>query len=102
MRAGSSPGAATHTVTTSGVALSEADQGLGPGTARRVRSMAAAPAPGAGLPAATGRVKVTSASSGMQVFSQTSHAACPRRVTGTPVGRPAGAVSRVSSTTSLV
>ena len=102
MREASSPGAATDTVTASGVVLSEAGHGLGTGTARRVRSIAAAPAPGAGLPATTGRVRVTSASSGMQIFSQTSHAAWPRRVTGAPGASPAGAVSRVSSTTSPV
>ena len=75
MRSGSRPGAATDTVTVSGVARSAAGQGLGPGTARLVRSIADAPAPGAALPGITGRVSATSASSGMQIFSQTSHAA---------------------------
>ncbi len=64
--------------------------------------MAGAVTAGAGRPAMTGRVSATSASSGMQVFSHTSHEARPRSVTRLPGWASAGTVTRVSRTTSLV
>src|SRR5438552_5709457 len=86
MRPAARRGAATDKVTVSGVARQEVFHGLGAGTARRARSMAGAVTAAGGLVALTGSVKATSASSGMQIFSQTSHAARPRRVTTVPTG----------------
>src|SRR6266446_2429339 len=102
MRSAASREAATATVTVWAVALSVAAHGLGAGTARRARSMAGAVAAGAGRPAATGRVRATSASSGTQILSHTSHEARPRRVTRLPGRASAGTVTRVSRTTSFV
>ena len=55
---------------------------------------------GAGSP--TGSARSTVARPGMQTFSQTSHEARPRSVTGWPAGRSAGAVIRIGRTTSPV
>src|SRR5262249_61383231 len=92
MRSAARSGAATRMLTVSGVALSEAAHGLGVGTDRRACSIAGAVSDGAGGPAATGRLRATSTSSGIQIFSQTSHETCPPSVTGAPVARLVGAV----------
>src|ERR1700730_1372314 len=102
IRSAARRGAATDTVTVLIVALRMAGHGLGPGTARRARSMADAVTAGAGRPSMTGRVRATSGSSGVQVFSHTSHEARPRSVTRLPSRASAGTVTRVSRTTSLV
>ncbi len=96
------PGAATVSVTRSGVATKDAGHGLGVGTARRAAAIEGAPrGSGAAVPVATGRLSATGASSGTHVFSQTSQLACPRRVTRAPGARSDGAVIGIGKTISF-
>ena len=76
MRSRDSPGAARARATVSPVAVNVAGQGLGTGTARRALATRVAPT-GSGVAGPTGSVSETDASSGMQIFSQTSQLACP-------------------------
>ena len=101
IRSGASPRAAIERTMLSGVAEKDAGHGLGTGTARRACAISAAPrGSGGGLSPTTGKVSATRASSGMQIFSHTSHDAWPRRVTRDPGSRPPGTEIRVRRTTS--
>ena len=86
-----SPGAATVSVTVSRVRENDAGHGLGAGTARRAAAISGAPrGSGAGGPVDDGQRQRHGASSGMQIFSQTSQLARPReRRRGEP-GREVG------------
>jgi len=101
MRSAINPGASTVNLTSSVVATNDAGHGLGVGMVRRAAAMRFAPrGSGAGAPRTTGNVNAIGASSGMQIFSQTSQLAWPRKVTRSPGLSPAGGVTGIGSTTS--
>ena len=92
---------ATVSVTVSGVALNEAGHGLGTGRRRRAAPISGAPTgSGRGVSAATGRLSATGASSGMQIFSQTSQDACPLSAIVVPGVTSCDTVTGIGNTTS--
>ena len=101
MRSAINPGASTVNLTSSVVATNDTGHGLGVGMVCRAAAMRFAPrGSGAGAPRTTGNVNAIGASSGMQIFSQTSQLAWPRKVTRSPGRSPAGGVTGIGSTTS--
>src|SRR5262245_20119161 len=88
-------------VTVAAVVVKDAGHGLAVGTARRAAAIIGAPrASGTVGPDATGSVSAADASSGMQIFSQTTQLTRPRSVTREPGARSTGAVTGIGSTTS--
>src|SRR5688572_28186599 len=89
-------------VTVSAVAVNDAGHGLGVGPARRAAAIIGAPRGSGGAgPDATGSVSAADASSGMQIFSQTTQLTRPRSVTREPGATSAGTVIGIGSTTSF-
>jgi hypothetical protein len=87
-------------VTVSGVATYEAGHALGTGRFRRAAAISGAPrGSGRGVPAVTGTLSATGASSGMQTFAHTSHETRPRSVTVVPGAAASDTVIGIGSTT---